>query len=385
MMIETWTTEHDYTLILCDADCNHHEAKFDEIHISSTGDIRMYDKNNTWEKIGSLGQSPNPEWVNNPEHAPEYKKIILNYAKKQTAMPRAIKEQEELFSKLPSQALKKLAQSIVISLMIDDRMIKETLTLIEIMKNVEGDSDQKQKYNALLKNIIQHCITNNKHQNPQTALHKAINTAKTKEVNELAQNALICSIFSSLAALENVENALISAALLYKNYPEVRGLLTNEIKSQGLFFQTAEVDGRDLLQKIISSKSLDYFFKDALRTIRFQPRTLPRYLATPLSYDGVTIPGGTHVFIMHRSNEHDRKYPHHYSPLFTMNQSAPNLRTTDAAAFSYGNRSCPGNKLTEYVTKTVIAVLVDFMAKANEKLCHQADDRADCKTSLKMG
>jgi cytochrome P450 len=229
------------------------------------------------------------------------------------------------------------------------------------MQNSRNNPSQKERYQILLKSIIEHCLIHKKHLTPQTSLHQAIQAAQTENITELTHNQLICSIFSGLAALDNVQQALHTAATLYSNYDSIRTTLAHTIQSLDLAFtESEEINNSLLFNKIQENKTLTLFFQDALRVSQFQPKHLPRYLSQPITHDNVTIPAGTNVFIVHRAQEASRDQ---YAPIFMNNKNAPMLKTTEAAAFSYGNRSCPGNKLTEYVFKSVVAVFIDFMTK----------------------
>jgi hypothetical protein len=95
--------------------------------------------------------------------------------------------------------------------------------------------------------------------------------------------------------------------------------------------------------------ALKQMFEASLHLNSFEPASLPRYIEKPLEWEGQTIPGGTNLFIHHRSLE--------TKPPFS---AFDVVKETKNFAFSFGYRSCPGQRLAEYIFRGIITTLVEI-------------------------
>lgn len=171
-------------------------------------------------------------------------------------------------------------------------------------------------YRTFVDEAIQHQKTN---PSTQCALWKALNQRHAQP-----GDPLIHDLFTVLVTDANV-GIVVSDGRTNKD------LLTafiEEIKAT-----SQDTDKRKTLRYDV----LKQMFEASLHRNDFQPASLPRYIEKPLEWEGQTIPGGTNLFIHHRSLETETKH----------------------SAFSVGYRSCPGQRLAEYIFRGIITTLVE--------------------------
>jgi hypothetical protein len=159
-----------------------------------------------------------------------------------------------------------------------------------------------------------------------------------QEINPLTQ----CALWKALKRNAQIDDALIhdlfTVLVTDANVSLVVALGKDNKKLLNAFIEEMRTTPQDAdKRKTLRYDALKQMFESSLHRNNFQPASLPRYIEKPLEWEGQTIPGGTNLFIHHRSLETEKKH----------------------SAFSIGYRSCPGQRLAEYIFRGIITTLVE--------------------------
>jgi len=331
-----------------------------EVHFSTTGLFGIFinpmkrdepSQAKIWQLTGNQ-TTINEQTLNDLE----FKKLILDFIR-----PEVDKSKNDLFKHIE---IKDLVTEIMVAVMIDSKITDEIKQLLILMQSF-GTNNSTSQYKPLVTMILEERLASGSI-TPNTALDRVIKkTVKPITAIKLADDAFINTLLTALVTIDNVTQALSQARSLYLKNPDLKASLFDEMKASSLDFKSNEITGQALVNHLYPLKQLDLLFRDGLRLGSFQPANLPRYTSQSIEYDGVTIPGGTTVLIHHRSGEKNR---HEHTPtLKSAEEIIPKLRTPEAAAFSFGPRSCPGSELTKIIFKAIFAVMIDFDLKLKKE------------------
>lgn len=203
-------------------------------------------------------------------------------------------------------------------------------------------------------------IQNNGATYPKAALPKLIQYYKNENRSLVAQDLLINNLVGVLLTADNIGTLLRCGLDIFILNEKLRNTLVQDINHQ-----------HDLAS-LMKKQGLKDLFEHSSSMSFFEPRTLPRYVSESIQYDGELIPAGTTLFIQHRSIE-DKQ-------VNNSDSSNAMFRTVDRAAFSFGHRACPGQKLSEFIFKAVMSVIIEQYA--SYKLEDSPESTEECSPSL---
>ncbi len=254
-----------------------------------------------------------------------------------------------------------LSQRILLSLVVGVELTKDIKKLILAVTEEHETSRVTEKTKEAYKNWIDHLIqTIVESSTPQTSiLSKTIQDKMLRENLDLANRETRLHAVMNDSFIRSIPELLTTA----KNLALVsyNACLTNCKLRDNVWMEMEAIGAEEPLESIFNSKLLDELFHESLWKSDFKSDNLPRYTSKGLMFEDTFIPAHTVIYLGIKTSDRS-EIPY-----------TPKLSSVLFAPFSYGNRPCPGQKLVEYIFKTMMFTVFTVNFVPEEKLANNGD------------